>query len=234
SVLAYEAGFKASHAENSIQLNGAVFYYDYEDKQERGKIQDPIFGPLDALVNVPESTIVGVETDIVALIGDHLTLSAAITYINSEVDKYVGYNVYGEIIDFSGESLPLTPDLTYSLDLDYRRPLAGGGTFFMGVNVVGQSSADAVFNGDDIALPADRIADGTAKSLTENYFRIDSYTTVGARLGYLSENERWKLMLWGKNITDEYYYNTVIAATESGARVAGRPATYGISIVYTY
>jgi len=244
SVLSFEAGFKASLADNSVQLNGAVFHYDYEDKQVRGKVPDPIFGPLDTLVNIPESTITGAEFDIVAQLTDSLTLSAAVTLVDSEVDEYVGFSVLGtnpsdpsnngDSEDLSGNSLPYTPEVSYSLDLDYRTELSTGGMIFAGINVNGQTEADAVFNGDDIALPQDRIDNGTAKSITENYFEIESFHTVGARLGYESADARWKLMLWGKNITDEYYYNAVIPSSENGARVAGRPRTYGVTVGYRY
>src|SRR5690606_7044247 len=114
SVFAYEAGFKKSMVDNRIQWNGAAFYYEYEDKQVRGKTLTPIFGALDRLVNVPESTIIGLDTDIVALLGEYFTVTAAVTYVDSEVDEYTGYNVFGQIVDFAGESLPYTPEFTYS------------------------------------------------------------------------------------------------------------------------
>ena len=41
-------------------------------------------------------------------------------------------------------------------------------------------------------------------------------------------------MLWGKNITNEYYWTAVIPASDNVARFAGRPATYGITVAYTY
>ena len=40
---AYEIGFKATLADGAAQLNGAVFYYDYKDKQLLTKIYDSIF-----------------------------------------------------------------------------------------------------------------------------------------------------------------------------------------------
>jgi outer membrane receptor protein involved in Fe transport len=244
SVLAYEAGFKAALAANTVQLNGAVFYYDYEDKQVRGKFPDPIFGPLDRLINVPSSTIFGAEFDVVAQLSDNFTLTAAVTYLDSEVDEYIGFSVLGvnpsdpannaAPEDLSGNSLPFTPELSYRLGLDYTLPMNGGGEFFAGLSASGQSESDAVFNGDDIQLPADRIAAGTAKSIETNYFSIDSYWVADARVGYRFPGEKWTVMAWGKNITDEYYYTSVLAASENGARVSGRPRTYGLSIAYEY
>ncbi|MEZ5481738.1 MAG: TonB-dependent receptor [Porticoccaceae bacterium] len=251
SVLAYELGFKATMADGSVQWNGAIFHYDYEDKQVRGKVDIALFGPLDRLVNIPESTITGVETDIVAQLTDELTLTASVTDLNSEVDKYpmtlngvpYAFDAYGVNRDLSGEDLPFTPELSYSLDLDYRTSLEQGGTLFMGVNVVGQSDSDAVFDGDDLTIegtiprgvPAVTGVDaGFHKSITDNYFVIEDYFTVGARIGYESDDGHLRVMLWGKNITDEYYWNSVIASSEGAGRSAGRPRTYGITVGYKY
>lgn len=254
SVLAYEIGFKATLLEDTLQWNSALFHYDYEDKQIRGKVDIALFGPLDRLVNVPESTITGVESDIIAQLSENLTVSASVTYLQSEVDEYpmtlngfpYAFDAYGVNRDLSGEDLPYTPELSYSLDLDYRTPLKQGGLIFMGANVVGQSESNAVFDGDDLSIN-DTIPRqvspgvfktgaevGVHKSITENYFSIDSYFTVGARIGYESSDGLFRVMLWGKNITDEYYWNSVISSSEGGARVAGRPRTYGLSVGYKY
>src|SRR3546814_14053565 len=65
-VTAYEAGLKATLADRAVQFNAAGFYYDYRDKQIRGKlIETPdIFGTLDTLANVPKSRIDGFETHV--------------------------------------------------------------------------------------------------------------------------------------------------------------------------
>lgn len=43
-VVAYEAGFKVTALDRTLQLNGAAFYYDYSNKQLRGRRIDPTFG----------------------------------------------------------------------------------------------------------------------------------------------------------------------------------------------
>lgn len=232
SVLAYELGFKKSLLAKRIQWNGAVFYYEYDDKQVRGKIDAPPFGPLDKLVNVPESTIVGAETSLVAQLSDALTLSAALTYVNSEVQEYTGYTVFGQIADFSGESLPYTPEFSYDISLDYRKTLANG-ELFAGMNLRGQTESEAIFNGDDTTLDPVAVAAGFHTSPETHPYVIDEYTVVGAQIGYQSD-DNWRVMLWGKNITDEYYFNSVATTSDSAARLAARPRTYGITFGYRY
>ena len=62
------------------------FYYDYTDKQLLGALEDPIFGSLPALVNVPESHVVGAEVVMTWKPVAGLTISPSISYADTEVD----------------------------------------------------------------------------------------------------------------------------------------------------
>lgn len=92
SILAYEIGFKQPLFDRAVQLNGAAFYYDYKDKQLRGRILDQIFGPLDALVQVPESRVKGAELELIVQPTQGLTLKLAGTYLDSKITEFVGFN----------------------------------------------------------------------------------------------------------------------------------------------
>ena len=63
-----------------------------------------------------------------------------------------------------------------------------------------------------------------------NVFNIKGYTTLDGRLGYEAKDGAWKVMVWGKNILNQYYWTTVIPSNDSQARFAGMPATYGVTI----
>jgi len=229
-VLSYELGTKTTFSDNAIHLNAAVFFYEYKDKQVRGKYPDPIFGILDALINVPESEIFGAEADVVYQITDGLTLSGAVTYVDSEITKYEGTNLLGQASNFAGDPIPFTPELTYSVDLDYRIFMDSGAEIFMGLRAVGQDDSDAAIGADRIAWP-----EGPYSRSVDPYpYVLDGFTTLDARLGYESEDQSWRIMLWGKNITDEYYWTTIIPASDDIARFAGRPRTYGVTLGYNF
>ena len=106
---AYEVGFKTRILNKKLILNGALFYYDYSNKQVRGKLEDPVFGPLDALVNVPKSDVEGAELDATTSPVAGLLLNASVTYLQTDVERYSGYDVLGHFRDFAGSSLPDTP-----------------------------------------------------------------------------------------------------------------------------
>src|SRR5690606_39106882 len=100
-----------------------------------GKILDPIFGILDALINVPESEIKGLEADITWQARDRLTLTATATWLDSEITEYAGTDILGNLNqDFSGDRLPFTPELSYTVGADYRIPLSTGAEIFFGGN----------------------------------------------------------------------------------------------------
>src|SRR3546814_3308370 len=65
SVITYEAGFKQELFDRSVLLTGAGFYYDSRNKQLRGLFDQPPFGTVFALDNVPQSTVKGGELAIV-------------------------------------------------------------------------------------------------------------------------------------------------------------------------
>ncbi|WP_460590049.1 TonB-dependent receptor [Haliea atlantica] len=247
SVLAFELGTKATLLDSTLQLNAALFHYKYEDKQLRTKIVEPIFGLLDVLENVPETEITGIEADLVWQVTEGLTLSAAVTYLDSEVTEYEGVSISSEIAptgpggslelvggpeNFAGDPIPFTPELTYSLDADYRFELADG-EMFMGLSVTGQSDSDAAFGGERLTYIATQIANG-ADAITPKINLMDGYSVLGARLGYEAADGKWRVMAWGKNLTDEYYITNVIASLDSTSRFTGRPRTYGITAGFNF
>jgi iron complex outermembrane receptor protein len=74
SVTAFELGTKWTALDRMLQLNAAIFFYQYDDKQVRGLVIDPVFNQLDQLVNVPKSEIRGAELELTARPTDGLTL----------------------------------------------------------------------------------------------------------------------------------------------------------------
>ncbi len=237
SVTAYEAGFKASLADNMVQLNAAAFYYDYQDKQIRGKLLDPTFGGLDTLINVPESRIYGLEGDVTIRATDELTFNAAVTYLNSRITDGPAapknYNIYGIADSFEGDPLPFTPEFSGVVNIDYRHELASGGSVFAGLTANARSSSEAAIGANRIPFPTSAIS-FTRPGLDGNVFNIDGYTTVDTRIGYEAEDGAWRIMLWGKNIFDTYYWTTVIPSNDSQARFAGMPATYGVTFGFQF
>jgi iron complex outermembrane recepter protein len=229
---AYELGFKSNLLDRSLAVSGAVFDYDYANKQIRGKLLDPIFGVLDTLVNIPKSKIYGAEGEVTVIPAQGLRLTGAVTYLKSKVDQYSGYDVQGLIENFAGDRLPYTPEWSGLIDGEYKMSRPGGATPFVGVSVNVRSGTDATFGGDKLILPANpttRVEPGVTYP-----YEMPGYATVDARLGYESQDNRWKVEFWGKNVLNKYYVVSVITGSDAVSRLLGRPATYGVMFSYKY
>jgi outer membrane receptor protein involved in Fe transport len=226
SVISYEAGFKSTLASGRAQLNGALFYYDYSDKQLRSKVVDPIFGILDGLQNIPESTVAGAELELQAQPIRGLMVNAAFTYLDAQIDEFVGINASGLSADFSGTDVPFTPEYQASVSIDYTMPLSGSLNLSAGATFSTRSDTTSIVGGRQnppLATPVDF-----------SIYRIDSYETLDLRLSLFTPDEKWRLTAWGKNVTDTFYWNNVVTAYDTAARYAAMPATWGVTLAFNY
>ena len=229
SVLAYEAGLKSTLLEQRLTLNSAVFYYDYDNKQIEGKVLDPVFGVLNRLVNVPKSELWGAELEATFRPFRGLDITAAVTYVGSRVTDYTGVDAIGQTVDFAGDRIPFVPEWQGRLDAEYKWQ-AGAVQPFIGGNVDARTSQTTYIGGENITVPASAV-DSTAPGDTYP-FEIKGYAVVDLRAGLAWDDGKWRAMLWGKNVFNNYYFTNSIYAFDTGYRLTGRPATYGISVFY--
>ena len=212
SLLAYEVGTKLTLRDPSMQINGAIFYYDYTDKQFRGKIVDSFFGSIERLYNVPESSVFGAELSVLAQPADGLTLNGAITWLDSEIESsFAGLTPIGTPAQLQGETFEFTPEWSANAGFEYEWSLNSGKNMFVGLDARYQSDSHAGYGGLGI-------------------FGIDSYTILDARAGIRGANDDWSVQLWGRNLTDEYYITNANYLGEFAYRLAGDPLTYGIRL----
>ncbi|MDB5699496.1 MAG: tonB dependent receptor family protein [Alphaproteobacteria bacterium] len=212
SVTAYEVGFKATLADRKAQLNAAAFYYDYKDKQLKGRVvaNPNVFGPLEALINVPKSSIKGAEVQATLYPIQGLTLNAGATYIDSKIrGDFINITSYGDPGNFGGEPFAYTPKYQVIADAEYRFPV-GDVEAMLGSNLSYQSKTNAAFG----QLPV---------------LAIDSYTLVDFRAGVSSADRGWTITAFVRNAFDKYYWTNATKVLDTTVRYAGRPRTFGVS-----
>jgi len=216
SVLAYETGFKLTALSSKLELDGAAFDYDYRNKQLLGTALIPPFGNLPQLVNIPQSRVVGAELQAIARFVAGLRLSVGGTYVKSRVDTDPNDPVdqFGKASSFVGESFPNTPHWQVNGDAEYRWSLITGPELYIGGNLSWRSDAWAAFGND----PG---------------FLMPAYALLDLRAGVVLR-QNLDVQVWGRNVTDKYYYNNVAHLTDSITRNAGMPATYGITLRYRF
>jgi iron complex outermembrane receptor protein len=211
----YEGGIKAQFFDRRLLVNGAVFYYDYIDKQLKSRIIDPLFGVLTALVNIPKSSIRGAEFDIHARPLPGLDLGAQGTYLSSRIDRFTGVNQVGQVANFEGSTMPYTPKWNLSASTSYEHSLTDQWSGFVGAQVSFTS-------------------DTTAAMGSPPLYDMPEYTLVNLQAGVKSQDDRWRVYVWGKNVTNRFYVNNVVELEDDVIRYTGRPVTYGISVGYTF
>lgn len=226
SVLSYEAGFKATLLDRALQLNGAMFYYDYSDKQLRSKLVDPNFGILDTLQNIPKSDVKGFEIEMNIRPAQGLVINNTFTYLDATIKEFTGINSGGITSDFAGANVPYTPKYQIGSNIDYEFPISDSLKGSLGTSLNFRSGTVATIGGE--VNPA-----GVTSPVT-TIFGIDDYVLVDLRAGIAAEDDSWRVSIWGKNVFNEYYWNNVVAAFDTIQRYAGKPATYGVSVSFRY
>lgn len=213
-VTAYELGFKLSALNHMLQLTGAGFYYRYNDKQIIGYINAPGFGNVPALVQIPMSAIKGFELGLTARPTRALTLTGGATYVHSRVkSSFLTNDPFSAVVDVKGEQLPVTPKWQLNGDVDYRFGVSSSLDVSLGANLRYQSSAPAAF--------------GDAPG-----FDIPGYTIVDLRGGVEAADGAWKAQIWGRNIFNTFYINSITHVTDTVARTVGIGATYGVTVSF--
>ena len=212
---AYEVGTKAGLFDQKVQANVALFYYDYHDKQLAGYFADPIYTALGRLVNVPKSDAYGVDGDVTWRPTHDLTLIGSATYLQTEIRDYTGINGDGLPQNFSGASFPYSPTWQESGTAIFSHALTDGIGLQAALNGRFQSASHA-----DLGEDAN--------------FRIKAYGLLNASIGVHALNDRWELSLWGRNLTNTYYWTSVASNANTTVRFPGQPVTFGASLSVKY
>lgn len=221
-VTSYELGFKSTLFDGAVQVNGAVYSYDYQDKQVSASIIDPVFGSLTKIVNAPESTVSGAELELNWFATDSTLIRLTSAYLDTEYDEFATI-LFGQSlqatnntpIDVSGQRLQNTPEFQHNLMVHHELELSDELRVFVGGDIAYSDAFNALVG--DIAA-----------------FDVDAYTVMNLRAGIADMNDRWQLTGWVKNATDEEYYSGASATNDSVVHLLGRERTFGISFKYNW
>ena len=216
----YEIGAKATLLEGSMQLNAAVFSYDYKDKQEQDRVIT-LVGAISGLTNVDESSITGAEIDIQWLPTDGLRLAFGGAWLDTEIDQWQAVDaansawlVNTATFDASGSELPQAPSLSYTALIGYDTNITE--------NLILGMALDLSYT--------DKTTGGVAPERA-----TEDYMVINARLSISDASEKWKTLLWVRNVADEdYYASAFLGGNGPYVRSMGMPRTVGVSLSYSF
>jgi len=199
-----ELGLKSRWLDDTLQVNGALFRYDYRDYQAIDFAMTAT-GLVANFRNVPKQTIQGFEVDTRARVGENTSLRLAFNFVDAKLGDLLITNFDNSTSSLKGLPLPHAPRTSVKFGIEQTVPLA---------------------RGDLINLRAD--ARHTAKqyvSLNENADTLQpAYGQVDLSAQYRSPDDSWGLNLYLKNATD--YVPKI--ANFSGYTIVGVPRSFGV------
>ena len=234
-VNAYEFGFKTRFADNRVQINGSLFYYDYKGQQ--GQVVDAT-----ATANLIslDGTLKGIEIDAQFQATDKLRLSAAFGILDSKYDggacpanpatipnfpAQLGSCVVssGGPVSVAGNPFPYAAKSSVNLGFDWDALEIGDGkvTLHGDAAYSGRFFFDSFKDYSQANLPA--VASGRFSDGEGDYWLLNS------RISYTTE--RFSVAGFVKNLTNKTYYPFGISIENlfgNGYRVRAQPRTYGI------
>ena len=110
----FEIGLKSSLANRRVQLNAAIFQYDYVDQQVQSIVDLGGGVTIGLTQNAGESDMTGVELETVALISENLSINASYAFLDAEFERFD--SVAGSR---AGNEMPLAPEQAYTVGVNY-------------------------------------------------------------------------------------------------------------------
>lgn len=212
---AYELGMRLGLFDRRAQVNVTGFYYGYKDKQFSSYVPDPTFGALQRLVNIPASNAWGIDGEVIVRPIPELTLTWNATYLQTEIEDYVGANAAGIPTDYAGAEFSFAPEFSSNLTASLTVPINANLDFNGTLNGSYQGKTHSDFGEDPL-------------------FAIDDYFLVNGSIGIASADGQWGLSIWGRNLTNEYYWTSVVDNQNLNVRYAGMPRTFGATASFSF
>ena len=206
---AFEAGFKMSLLDGSVQLNGAAFYYTYKNQQFLN-IDEQL---VQTLINISESEITGLELEMVARPVQSLLIRAGLGLIDTEVKKGI---LNGQ--DLAGNQLPQAPEVNFNLAADW--------------NLFNSKAGSLVLHMDGTYTDKQYF-----EVANVSHTQADSYFVANGMLTFQSANANWAVSVWGKNLFEEKYHTSILDLQGFfgyNYTHVGAPRTYGVEVTYRY
>jgi iron complex outermembrane recepter protein len=232
TVIAYEVGSKNRLMGGRLQLNAAMFYYDYSDLQVSGievipqldENGEPIPDPdnPDAFLiesvntsnsNIDSSEMYGAEVEWVALLSESFQFDGALGLLRTEIDEGVVDNgaVFGASPTIvSGNEMRKAPGMSLNLGLQYDADvpaIAGSITARLDFHYEEEQYHDVINRPQDLT---------------------DSFTKTDISVTYRTENARYFVQLFGRNLEDEDVRTTIFQSAAGPLVAFAPPRTYGV------
>ena len=208
TITAWEIGAKTDFLDRRLVVNGAAFFYDYDDLQlftftNIGGV------PIQLLTNASSAEIYGAELEVAARPAESLTLSLGAGVLHSELKDFRSEGG----ADLSGNRLVLAPNLTLNGLGRYELPL-------------GSLPANLALQTD--FRYQDKVYFSTSNSAL---LAQPGYWLWNARVSLVQHDDRWEVAAQVHNIADKKYRTEAFDFSSAGWNlyIFGMPRTYELT-----
>jgi len=225
---AFELGLKGQWADNRVQTNLALFYYDYKNKQEL-----QFFGPSAQfpngglqLINATSAKSYGAELEIRANVTNSFHLDASMSYLHARYGKFIAKDAQlgTAFQDLAGNKLPLSPEMKFNAGAQY--------DWSFGKNL-GEFTlrGDYSWTGEQFGNALNRI--GGVLPATGD--QIPEYGVINASLQWKSNDKSMQISLFARNLANKFAIsNSFVNGLNEVVQSNLKPRTYGLKIGYNF
>lgn len=214
----FELGLRSTLADGALRFNATYFFNNYEGLQIGATVPGLGF----TRFNVDETEIQGLEIEADWAATENLDFFAVLGWLDGEYTS-VNIDQAGGLTN-SGAACPggvVTIECALGLELKNAPSYKGTIGFVYAADVEGGEltlSGDVSFEDESWSL----VANGPPHALT------NPDPLLNGRIAYAPDNARWRVALWGRNLTDEEYGRAATAGSFSV--YAAPPLEWGVDL----
>lgn len=215
-IKAYEAGFKTEWLDRTLQINGALFRYDYKNLQV-SRIIIAGTAPVSLITNAASSTINGADLEIGLRPSRNFRVNIAYGYLDAKYNAYA----FNATTDFSDTRMVRAPEHSVNVGAEWEAELGADTRLIL--------RADYALMGEFFHEPGQgeiRFGTGTPLTREPSYGLLDLRATLS--------HGQWTLTAYANNVGDVSYRRTVNALGNTVVGFAGAPRIYGAKVGYSF
>ena len=251
SIDAIEAGFRGVFFESRLSMDGAVFYYEYDNYQVFLFDDQAGRPPSLAIKNAKESEQYGAEFNFTAeplrdIVPDEwsgLAITGRFSWLHSRFLEFTNRRTtesgatntqVTEIFDYSGNSLPNSPNYKVSATVEWYFDFGSLGIVIPRYDL---AWTDDLFFDPSNGIGVSPNAEGGFGKLPELTLGQAAYALHNLRLSYRNAESTAEVSLWARNLTDQRYKNYGFDATSFRnvlLNFVGEPRSFGIDFALNF
>jgi outer membrane receptor protein involved in Fe transport len=213
-ITAEELGFKSRWLDGRLQVNAALFHFQYDDVQVN--VDDPVSPLVPITRNIGKQENWGAELDVEIAPTEHWLIKQGLGWLDAEyqdTDRVI--TTYAGPVPLEGKTPVNSPELTYNGLVQYRTPVFADWNMTLGV---------------DYRWVDERYLEAT----NQPFDKVEDYWLANARASFASPDDRWQLTVYCTNLFDEDYVTYINNIAFFALEIFGEPQTMGATVSFNF